>query len=271
MKRTLFKHEVMRTWRWLALLALAAVLIVGICAGGAMLLPAPLSALLAAGAVIVSFVLIYAVPLLISLDFYRSSYSKTGYFTAAIPMPGSSIFLVKAAYGYLVSLGGLILSLGLLVPANIATGASSGVPPRETLAALRDGLEAVWQLPGWMIAVLLLGVLLFPLASIAPYYFAATVGSESWINRSGFGGVVLTWFLYYLGTQAITAVSLFIPPSVDLTGFPEVSLNYDPLALVSAGDNAPVLPIAMFVVFFGVAIVGLAWARVSYGRRLELR
>lgn len=271
MKRTLFKHEAIRTWRWLAVLALAASLTVLVFAGGAMLLPAPLSTLLAGLSVVIALALSYAVPLLMSLDFYRSCYSKTGYFTAAIPVRGATIFTVKAVYAYLVSLLGMVLAAALLIPANIATGASSGVSAGETLAALRDALAGIGRLPAWAILLLLAGVLLLPLVSIAPYLFAATVGSQSWINRAGFGGVVLTWFLYYVGTQVITAASLFIPPSVDLRHYPELRLTFDPLALVQAGDNAPVLPIALFVVFFGVAVVGMVWARVSYDRRLELR
>ncbi|NHB83808.1 hypothetical protein G7085_01470 [Tessaracoccus sp. HDW20] len=30
-------------------------------------------------------------------------------------------------------------------------------------------------------------LLLYPLSMIAPFYFAATVGSQSWINRAGVG------------------------------------------------------------------------------------
>ncbi|SHI66940.1 hypothetical protein SAMN02745244_00808 [Tessaracoccus bendigoensis DSM 12906] len=271
MIRTLFKHELLRTWRPFALVTLAVTLVVATFSGAAMLLPAPLNVLFAVLAVFAAAGYIVAVPLLISLDFYRSTYSKTGYFTAAIPAAGSTIFTVKAAYAYLATLLALAIGFLLQIPANIATGATSGVAPRETLAMLGRALEAIGELPAWLLAVFVVTVLLYPLVMITPFFFAATVGSEAWINRSGFGGVVLTWFLYYVATQILGVLSLFIPPSLDLRRFPDIELLWDPMAIFKIGDNAPVLPVAVFVVLFGVAIVAIGWAKVSYSRRLELR
>lgn len=267
----LFKNEILRTWRWLLAVVLAAALVVGTAVWGALVLRGPVSTLLGALALLAAIAFTYAVPLLISLDFYRSCYSKTGYFTAAIPAKGSTIFRVKALHAYLVTLISLLLGAGLMVPANIATGVSSGVEPRETLAALGDALSILWTLPPGILAVLVFAVLVLPVVFIAPYFFAATVGSEAWINRSGFGGVVLVWFLYYLGNQALSVAGIFIPPSLDLSKLPHLAFDFDPLALINAGSNAPLVPIALIVIVFAVPIAAMWWAQVSYSRRLELR
>lgn len=271
MTSTLFKHEWLRTWRWLTLLTLAAILVVGTMSGVSMLLPGPLNVLLAVIAIIVGVGYLFAVPLLISLDFYRSCYSKTGYFTAGIPADGGTIFAVKAGYAYLVTLASLAVGVALQIPASIATGAASGVSASETLDTLWRAIGFLGDLPAWVVILLVVVVLAFPLVSLAPFFFAATVGSESWINRSGFGGVVLTWFLYYVATQAAGMVGLFIPPSLDLRRAPEVSLNWNPMEVFTAGNNAPILPLAVFIVLIGVAIVAMWRAKVSYASKLELR
>lgn len=268
---TLFKHEILRTWRWLALVTLAAALIVATFSGAAMLLPGPVDIVMAVLANIIAVGYMLALPLLISLDFYRSCYSKTGYFTASIPASGETIFTVKAAYAYLVSLIGVLISLALLIPASIATGATAGVSAAETLTQLRGFLDLLAGLPGWLLATLAVAALLYPLANIAPFFFAATVGSQNWINRAGFGGVVLTWFLYYTATQLLGLGALFIPPTLDLRAYPDLSLLWSPTALFSAGDDAAVLPLAVFVMMFLTAIVAMWWAKVSYSRKLELR
>lgn len=267
----LLKHEWLRTWRWAAVLTLGAALLVGTFTGASLLLPAPTDMVLAVLAVLAAMIFMFAVPLLTSLDFYRSCYSRTGYFTASLPVKAATIFRVKATYSYLVSLLGVLLGLLLLIPGNIATGATSGASPAETMAALGEALRALGSLPPWLLVLIVATLLLYPLSMIAPFYFAATVGSQSWINRAGFGGVVLTWFLYYSATQVIGVIALFIPPMADLSRFPEVSLIWGFGAIFTMGNDAAVLPLAVFVALFAVAIAGMCWAQVSYSRKLELR
>lgn len=271
MTSTLFRHELLRTWRWILIAILAAVMVVGISVGGSLVFGGPIRTLLSTISLIVSIGFMYAMPLLISLDFYRSCYSKTGYFTASIPARSTTIYLVKAAYAYVVTLVGFLIGAGLTVAALVASGAAQGVSPRETMKGLLDGLSVVTSLPAGVLIVMVLALLLFPVVAIAPYFFAATVGSEAWISRSGFGGVVLVWFLYYLGSQIVTMVSIFIPPSLDLLALPELKLDFSPLALVQSGNDVSLLPIALIVVVFVMPIVAMWWAKVSYARRLELR
>lgn len=271
MNATLFKHEILRTWRWLALLALAAVLVVGAAVLMAATLPTFLSSTFAVIAIVVAAVYPFAVQLLISLDFYRSSYSKTGYFTAAIPVKGSKIFGVKALYAYLVSLLALVLDLGLLLLAAIGFGMAMGTGPAETMRAISDGAAVFWQLPAWLIVAFFVIVAFLPLVGITPFFFAATVGSESWINRNGFGGVVLVWFLFYVANQILGVAAVFLAPVLDLNHLPEISLMFDPVALATAGDDAQYLPLGIFAWMLLIGVVGMWWAKVSYSRKLELR
>ncbi|NHB83807.1 hypothetical protein G7085_01465 [Tessaracoccus sp. HDW20] len=82
---------------------------------------------------------------------------------------------------------------------------------------------------------------------------------------------MLTWFLYYGATQVIGVIALFIPPMADLSRFPDVSLTWGLGAIFTMGNDAAVLPLAVFVALFAVAIAGMCWAQVSYSRKLELR
>ena len=267
----LFKHEILRTWRWLGLLTLGAALVVSAATLLAMIFPAPVNLAFGVVAIIVAALYPFAVQLLISLDFYRSCYSKTGYFTAAIPEKGSTIFGVKALYAYLVSLLALVLDLGLLLIAAIGIGSASGIPASATIDTLFSSLAMVWELPAWLLVSLIVIVVFLPLTGITPYFFAATVGSEAWINRSGFGGVVLVWFLFYLASQLVGVAAVFLAPVADLNAFPDVTVFYDPMRLATAANDAQYLPLGIFGWMLVMAVVGMWWAKVSYSRKLELR
>ena len=140
-----------------------------------------------------------------------------------------------------------------------------------TIDTVFSSLAMVWELPAWLLVSLIVIVVFLPLTGITPYFFAATVGSEAWINRSGFGGVVLVWFLFYLASQLVGVAAVFLAPVADLNAFPDVTVFYDPMRLATAANDAQYLPLGIFGWMLVMAVVGMWWAKVSYSRKLELR
>ena len=271
MIRTLFRNELRDTWRWLLALTGGAVLIVGMLTVVAAWLPQPLSSVSAGTAVVGAFAFPYAVCLLISLHYYRSAFSKTGYFTAAIPARGSTIFLVKGAYAYVVAAIGGVITIGLALLSGLAFHLAGGGTVDEATVFLRQGWGMLAELPGWLVALVIVLLLLLPLSGIAGFFFAATVGSESWINRSGFGGVVAVWFAYYLVNQLGALAAIFLLPSLDLRTYPDVTVAFTPGLLAEAGENAAIFPLGAILWLLVAGVGAMWWAKVSYDRKLELR
>ncbi len=272
MVATLIKHEVLRTWRWIALAAGAALLLTSMSALAAALLPGPLNGLFGVLGIIFASVFPMALLLMIGIDYYRSTFSKTGYFTAAIPARGSTIYWVKFGYGSVVALLGLALTLGLAVIASIGFAHLNG----GTAADVFETIDAMWaalaSIPAWLQALILVAILLYPSATLAQYFFAATVGSEASFNRLGLGGPILVWFLYYVAGQVVAVIGLFLPPTLDLTDPTAPLLTYDPMAMFRDNQSGNAfLPLTALASVFLLAIVAMFWAKVSYDKRLELR
>lgn len=271
MIKMLFEHEFLRTWK-LALVVLGGGAVVSaLGALGALWFPGPVGALTGVLGILVAGVLPFAVTLGLGIDFYRSTYAKTGYLTAALPVKGSTIYGVKLAYAYLVTLLSLLVAVPLAAFAIAALlGVSGEMTFAEAWASIGEVGGAFGGLPFWLQASIVVLVLLYPLSSLAQYWFAVTVGSESWINRLGLGGVVLTWFGYYVAAQLVAVVAIFIPPYLDITDPSDVHVFTNPMQLFSEYSEGG-LPVMAIVVGFVLAIAAIWWGKVSYDRRLELR
>src|SRR5699024_35743 len=113
MTTTLLKHEWLRTRGTLGMLfgILALVVILGalLAATGWPLL-SELGVLLA---MLGLFVLVPAAQLLLTADYWRSGYGRTGYFTHSIPARGATIFRAKLAWAIIASFAALVLTVVL--------------------------------------------------------------------------------------------------------------------------------------------------------------
>lgn len=113
MTTTLLKHEWLRTRGTLGMLfgILALVVILGalLAATGWPLL-SELGVLLA---MLGLFVLVPATQLLLTADYWRSGYGRTGYFTHSIPARGATIFRAKLAWAIIASFAALVLTVVL--------------------------------------------------------------------------------------------------------------------------------------------------------------
>ncbi|HMR14714.1 MAG TPA: hypothetical protein PKE42_13345 [Arachnia sp.] len=269
---TLIKHEVLRTWRWLAVLVGGAALLVGAGALGGALFPSPLNGFLGGTGLLVACAFPMVLPLLLAVDYYRSTFSKTGYFTVAIPVRGATVFWVKMIYSWVVAALGFLVTSGLLVLAGVGLTRPMDLDRNFMLDFLRGAYDLVRELPLWGQVIALVLLVLYPLVSLAGYYFAATVGSEAAFNRMGLGGVVLAWVFYYLAGQAAGVLGLFLPPSLVLGDLTDITLSWQPMAIFTQmGEETAYLPVFALVMQFIVAVVAICWAKVSYDKRLELR
>lgn len=267
----ILQHEFKRTWKWLALVALAVALMVGVGLVGGFLLPGPLNVLLAGLGMVIAIASPMAVQLLLGLDFYRSSYSKTGYFTMTLPVRGSTTFWAKFSYAGVVAL--LFFAYGLtmaLVSGLALTRATTGTADGYWRAVGDAATFIIDNAPVWLLVLGGLLILLLPLSGLVQYFFAATVGSETTFNRMGFGGVVLVWFLYYVASQLVSLLGLLLPLSfaVDASG---VSWLRNPLSLFTMDGTDAVLPLGAFVASYILAAVAIWRAKVSFEEKLELR
>lgn len=268
----LFKHELLRTWKLVLVTLGGAVLISGLGSLAVLAFPGPLGAVAGVLGFLIACVLPLAVMLGLGVDFYRSTYSRTGYLTAALPVSGASIYWVKFCFAYVVAL----LSLGVaLVMGTIGFAALNTLDGTSTFAdgwaAVQVIPEALGALPVWMQVVLVILVLLAPATGLAQYWYAVTVGSESWINKLGLGGVVLMWFAFYVASQIIAVVAIFIPPYLDLSDPFAIKVLGNPMALFAENSTNAVVPLVALLVGYLLSVVAIWWGKVSYDRRLELR
>lgn len=265
----LFKHEFRRTLGPFGLITALGVAVVGLSVLLAVLLPAPLNSLFSilglGGMVLVPT----AVTVWLGIHFYRSSYSKTGYLTRALPVRGTTIYWVKFIVAY-----GLIL-LSLLVAAGLAYLAGIGftVAGGGTVADLNATVASVWDwigsAPGWALAMIVIVVLLMPVLWLASFYLAATVGNEAWASKFGLGGPVMVWFAFYIGSQLVGLLAALLPVQV-LIADSGVTLNTSFLNIFAMNSN-DVIPVGVFPGLFVMALAAIVWGSVSFDRKAELR
>ena len=266
----LIKHEIRRTLRWFVIIVLGGAIVVGFAALGAVLLPMPLSSFFALLAVIGAVAVPSVVPVWLGVDFYRSSYSKTGYLTRALPVKGSTIYWVKLLYAYVLSLLAVLVGALLGYVGGIAMTVAGGGTAGDVNAAIAGAWELiVTHVPTWIIVVALLLLVLWPFVWLASYYFAAAVGSEAWANKLGVGGPILVWFLFYAASQAVALLGALLPLQLvfadGMVRFKMAMTNFMTM------EQEQSMPLGIFFAMFLLAVVGICWASVSFDKKVELR
>lgn len=270
---TLLKHEWLRTRGMLGTVVALAGMIVGVASlltatGWPMISPFGLLA----GAIAI-VVLVPVLQLALTADFWRSSYSRTGYFTHSLPVRGGRIYAAKLTWALVVTLVALVVSAGLLGLFWPVAASQFGAEINPFLV-LRD----LWgQLTSQMSTMLLIGgalaFLVMYLVWPIQYYFAVSVGSEERLNRLGLGGPVLVFVGLYLVTQVTVLTGMIaIPFGVGMDGG---QLGVVPFGLlsemgVSAGTGSDVMPLGMFPPILIVTLFCL-WRTVrSWNKRVAL-
>ncbi|RMB59937.1 hypothetical protein [Tessaracoccus antarcticus] len=271
MVSTLITHEYLRTRTWLAVVFGVATLLTVV---GTLMAYTPWGFIRVLG-FILSFVAVaaflFVVQLGLAFDYWRSSYSKTGYFTQSLPVKGSTIYGAKFLWGAIVTVVTLLWNVVLAVP--VIFGGARAMGDGMTWAALMSNLRsAVGVAPLW--TWIFLGFLFVTLSvgGIAQYYFAASLGSESRMNRLGIGGPIIVWFVLYLVMQVlllvgIVAVPLGLGPGVD-GHLAVMSVNY--LETLMQNNNPDIMPLGFFPVLFIVSAVLIWRTVVSWNKKVSL-
>lgn len=270
---TLLKHEWLRTRSLLGSIGAVAVLLVaagtaltatgwpGISLVGMLMVMAPLAAL------------VPATQISLAVHYWQSSYSRTGYFTQSLPLSGVTIYAAKLAWALLVSLLAVLATAGLLMAAwPVLAGQLGG--ERNPFSLIRQMWEAgtaVTSTP-----VLIAGILLFVgLILIWPiqYFFAASVGSETPLNRLGLGGPVVVFLGLYLASQVLVFLGMAaLPWGLTMVDGQLGIEHWSVFAEIAAGDASrdDIMPVGFVPMLLLIGVVCLLRTVHSWRRRISL-
>lgn len=269
----LLKHEWLRTRSLLGSIGAVAVLLVaagtaltatgwpGISLVGMLMVMAPLAAL------------VPATQIALAVHYWQSSYSRTGYFTQSLPLSGVTIYAAKLAWALLVSLLAVLATAGLLMAAwPVLAGQLGG--ERNPFSLIRQMWEAgtaVTSTP-----VLIAGILLFVgLILIWPiqYFFAASVGSETPLNRLGLGGPVVVFLGLYLASQVLVFLGMAaLPWGLTMVDGQLGIEHWSVFAEIAAGDASrdDIMPVGFVPMLLLIGVVCLLRTVHSWRRKISL-
>ncbi|ROR71863.1 hypothetical protein EDD31_0201 [Bogoriella caseilytica] len=272
MMATLLKHEWRGTRALLGTVMAAATLLAG---AGTLLAATGWPVLTGFGTFIALVGVISPVPVLqiaLVVLYWRSSYSKTGYFTHSIPVRGGTIYAAKLLWTAVVSVVGVLLSfvLGL---AFWPVGAATVGAERNPFTMLGDMWSAVTSAasPGLLIAGLLLALGLLMMSPIQ-LFFAASVGAESPLNRWGLAGPLLVYVGLYVVFQIVVFAGLLLIPWGFAGADGQLSMvTFNVIEEVRAGSgNSDVMPLGFLPPLFLVTLACLWRTVVSWNRKVSL-
>lgn len=270
---TLVKHEWLRTRGLLG--TLGAIVLVLVAAGTALTATGwPGISLIGMLMVVIPLgALIPALQIGLTIHYWQSSYSRTGYFTQSLPVRGPTIYAAKMLWALLISLAGLLVSVLLLIAAWPVIAGQMGTDrnPFAVIQQMWSTGAAVTSTP-----LLLAGIMLFVgmiLVWPIQYFFAASVGSETPLNRLGLGGPVIVFLGLYLALQILTFLGMAAFPwgiaMVDgQLGVERWSMFTEMAAGTASRDD--IMPIGFLPVILLVTLVCLLRTVHSWRSRVSL-
>lgn len=269
----LLKHEWLRTRSLLGSIGAVAVLLVaagtaltatgwpGISLVGMLMVMAPLAAL------------VPATQIALAVHYWQSSYSRTGYFTQSLPLSGVTIYAAKLAWALLVSLLAVLATAGLLMAAwPVLAGQLGG--ERNPFSLIRQMWEAgtaVTSTPVLIAGILLLVglILIWPIQ----YFFAASVGSETPLNRLGLGGPVVVFLGLYLASQVLVFLGMAaLPWGLTMVDGQLGIEHWSVFAEIAAGDASrdDIMPVGFVPMLLLIGVVCLLRTVHSWRSRVSL-
>ncbi|MDO5092749.1 MAG: hypothetical protein Q4D79_04905 [Propionibacteriaceae bacterium] len=271
MVRTLIKHEALRTTPGLGAAFGIATLIVLFSGIIAHVNLSVVSQIFAIAGIMVLSGLPVAVQLFLAVDFWRTSWGKSGYLTHSLPVKGSTILTVRLLWAFVVQVAlCLWLLLGLLLFLYLANPVFKGDGPGFTEAfpqLLQQVSEAV---PWWLWVLGVAAVLFLMWFSQAIYYFAATIGNGPRLASLGIAGPVVAWVVTNMVLQVVVLPAMFLPVGIVATDgrlhFASVNMVE---ALVNQANN--LMPVGFFLPIAVVAVLLVPWMAHSWNHRISLR
>lgn len=272
MTTTLLKHEWLRTRGMLGSILGIVALVILLGAVLSMTGWALLATLGLGIAILAVLVLIPAVQLGLVVDYWRSGYGRTGYFTQTIPAQGSTIYWAKLLWAMIVSMGALVATLILGFLTWWAGSVQFGILS-PTSGVIGEMWGAVTDVASpWMVAAGLLLLLAMFLVWPVYYYFAASVGSESRFAGLGVGGPIVVFVLLYIAMQIFSFLGLLLVPyGLDITDSELAIVPFNVLGEMSAGAGpSNAMPLGYLVPLALVAVYCL-WRTVhSWNHKVAL-
>ncbi len=274
MVRTLIRHEYHRTRKQFGILiglATLGVVLAFLLSSTAWPVIANMSAVLGfliTGAFLVVLVLGLAV------DVYRSGFSRQGYLTHALPVPGPTILWTKLGWASLLMISGLVWFGGALLVSMMSMQLAAGSPVAEVWSQMRTTLgDVLAGTPTWLWVCGILVIVSMALCYVVQVYFAVSVGSEKRFHRMQAGGPVLLYALVYLVMQLVMLLGIaLVPVGLVLAG--ELRLvTFDLATLFGNAGNAgsEVMPLGFLPALLLLTVVLLWRTVVSWRRKVALR
>lgn len=225
-------------------------------------------------AIVVTALYVPAIQVLLAVDYWLSSYSRTGYFTQTLPVRGGTIFGAKLLYCLAVTVVGLLITLMLAAIAWTGQAVMAGESANPFAAAGRIWSQIVDVASPGVIALAIVLLLFSYGAWLVQMLFAASIGSESRFNRMGLAGPVVVFIGVYVVLQVLLFVSILvvplgIGPVADGLGITRIDLLGEVLTdpASSGGDVMPLGFIPPLVVVTGYCL----WRTVrSWNRKVSL-
>lgn len=212
--------------------------------------------------------------LVLTIDYWRSSYGRLGYFTHTVPVRGSRQYLARLLHGWLLCVAAAVWSLVLGALAAIAPARAAAAPGQGAVDLLVTNVAEVTSRVSWGWWLLLVGIAVALIAAyLTQYYFAVSLGSEARLASLGPAGPVLVWFVVYVLMQVLAALGLFaVPFGLGMAGGSFGLVSMDLWGAMFSGSPDPEgLPLG-FVVPIVVASAFMAWRTAhSWNHKVSLR
>lgn len=269
---TLLKHEFLQTRAWLGLVGLVALLVAAV---GGLFAATGWPGLAQLGTVLAIVAVVAVVPaaqIVLAVAYWRSSYGRMGYLTQTFPLKGSAIYRAKLVWAFLVSLAGVVLSVGIALAAAPLLARGAGIERGDLVAPLREGWSLLVDMaPAWAVVAAVAALAMLVLMWPVQYFFAASIGSQAPLNRMGVGGPVIVWLGVYFVTQVLSFVSFVaVPYAIGVEGDRLTVVRFDLFAEISAGTSADVMPIGFLPALLLTVLVCAGWTVRSWNRQVSL-
>lgn len=270
---TLMKHEWLRTRGLLG--TVGAIVLLLVAAGTALTATGwPGISLIGMLMVVVPLCgLIPALQIILTIHYWQSSYSRTGYFTQSLPVRGPTIYAAKLLWALLISLAGLLASVGLLLAAWPVLAGQLGADrnPFTVIQQMWSAGAAVTSTP-----LLLAGIVVFVgmlLVWPIQYFFAASVGSETPLNRLGLGGPVVVFLGLYLASQILIFLGIAaLPWGIAMVDGSLGVVHWSVFGEIAAGTTSTddIMPIGFLPVILLVTLACLVRSVHSWRSKVSL-
>lgn len=170
-------------------------------------------------AIMVLFGLYVAVGILLLINYYRSMYGRSGYFTMSLPVSGAKIYAVKVLWAFVVWLFSIVLALlgTLFYGLGMGRAATEGNPavPQSVPGIIRlaysdpVSVEILQSVTGFMLLLVVAGTAL----SVFEWAFVITFGNTPLMLRLGkAGGMIVAFIINYVVVTVLSVVVTFLIP-----------------------------------------------------------